>query len=346
MSRNPITTLLGSQIGAAAGARVLVAHVDDVDFLGALASTAAQVDFFHRDWGVLQRVPRLDNLHVSETVFAGDAPGVYDLALIGVPKGRDFARALLFTALHALQPRAMLYAAGPNDGGAKTAQTDLGLLAPAVTRANKARHRLFSALRPVELAAPPAWDAPWQARSRVFSIGDETYTVYTQPGVFSWDHLDDGTARLIATLPALNLPNGQRILDACCGYGILGMVAARTLQPAHLTWADSDLLAVACARLALPGAPILAADLTHDTLPDHAPFDVILCNPPFHREHATETHFMRQFAPLARTMLGPDGRLALVANSFLPYRDLLAGHFGLVPQIDDDGRFQVLLARA
>ena len=165
-----------------------------------------------------------------------------------------------------------------------------------------------------------------------------------QPGIFSWNRPDDGTRFLIEHLAQLRTGNCDRILDAGCGYGLLGLAAQSHFPSAHLVLADTDMLAVECARRNLPSAEIVAHDLAQSALSGERRFDLILCNPPFHQTHEKDLSFMRRFPGHARKMLAPGGRLAIVANSFLPYRNLLAEHFPSVAKINDNGRFQILLA--
>jgi 16S rRNA (guanine1207-N2)-methyltransferase len=266
------------------------------------------------------------------------------MAMLDIPKGRELARTWMAAALMALGTDGILYAAGPNKGGAKTAFTDLNQITRASNLGSKARHRIFSAMRPADLTIPPDWTQPGDYLYREFTIHGERYDLVTHPGVFSYDHLDDGTALLLDQLPTLELPPGLRVLDAGCGIGIIGMVAARTLQPESVVLADSDLLAIRCVRQSLPDSRIIAADLTQQPLTEIAPFDMILCNPPFHQNHANSIAFMTSFADNARRMLVHGGQLILVYNHFLPYRELLGKHFDSVQVFADDGRYTVIRA--
>jgi len=317
--------------------------IEDDRLMSAL--DARQVDVFHHDWLALheleKRLPPDPKFKLEQGVFPTYTG--YDAALVNLPKGRDFARAVLVRALSALREGAFLFAVGGSDTGAKTAQTDLNALAPARTLATKARQRLIAAERPARIESPAAWGTPWQATQQVFQVLGQAYPVFTQPGIFSHAHLDDGTAFLLANLPTL--PPGGAVLDAGCGVGIVGMVAQGALGAARVVAVDTNLLAVDCARLNLPDALVLPADVTTDPLSAHAPFDLIVCNPPFHQEHTQTNAFMMRFARHAPGLLTPGGQLVIVANRFLPYQDLLAAHFPFVAVIAVDSRYQVLSAR-
>ena len=352
MSRDPHTTLFEAHVAPLTrDAHVLLSNVADADFIASLSRRVRSIAVFHRSHAALEEFRRavgnLSNVTISDAVFPPADREQFDLALVQIPKGRGFSRAVLATALGSLRPGKMLYAAGPNSGGANTAQSDLEALVQveAPTLATKARHRIFAAAAPGEINPPSDWESPWLPRKQTFEIHEKRYEVYTQPGVFSHDHLDPGTATLIdALLPRLgDFPRGSTVLDAACGYGILGLVAQRELSPACVVFTDVDLLALSCLKRTSPEAMVVASDLTHSPPLPRAPFDLILCNPPFHQEHAKDLSLMHAFAPYARKVLNRGGQLALVANSFLPYRKLLAPHFCRVETLACTPQYQVLL---
>jgi 16S rRNA (guanine1207-N2)-methyltransferase len=309
------------------------------------------ISVFHRNFATLQSLRAAlrskSNITIFDAPFPPEEGRKFDLGLVQVPKGRGYSRALLYTTLRSLRVGAPIFVAGSNTGGANTALSDLETLSKqsVPTLATKARHRIFSVACPAELETPAEWEAPWEARRHSFTILDQTYELYTQPGVFSHDHLDPGTSLLIETLiPHLKeFPKDAQILDAACGYGILGMAMQRELSTSRVGFADVDLLALGCLKQSLPSAMIVPADLSQSPVLPQAPFDLILCNPPFHQEHAKDLSFMHGFAPHARRVLSGSGKFALVANSFLPYRDLLRPHFGSVETLICTPVYQVLL---
>ena len=56
------------------------------------------------------------------------------------------------------------------------------------------------------------------------AIAGESFRIASLPGVFSHDRLDEGTAFLLANV---RVHPDERVLDIGCGWGAIGLVAAR-----------------------------------------------------------------------------------------------------------------------
>jgi 16S rRNA (guanine1207-N2)-methyltransferase len=341
--------LLAEGVTIPSGARVLVLESGS----GALAVWAARrgAEVHCYDGSLLASRMTRQSLasngvtgHVYDAVCPPpSAAGTFDLALLVIPKGRAYTRALLGGTARALKPGARLYLAGANAAGAKALVKDAGaILGRSATVRTRARNRLGMAVR---LAAAPGAPAPEEAFHEFEADG---LKLTGAPGVFSWEALDDGTACLLATLDA-NLCGGQRVLDVGCGSGAIGFTAARN-GAAAVDMIDAAWLAVECARLGIRANGLDAvcrawpADLYAD-VPDGT-YDLILSNPPFHIGQAVETAAAEALISGAHEHLVPGGRLRLVANVFLPYEPLLAAVFGAgrVRTVAEDARYRVLEA--
>jgi 16S rRNA (guanine1207-N2)-methyltransferase len=101
-------------------------------------------------------------------------------------------------------------------------------------------------------------------------------------GVFGIHGLDPGTALLIESM---TLEDGQRILDLGCGWGALGIAAARAAPAGQVILTDVNRRAIVLTRHNLRRNQIRNAEVRAGS--GFAPvagerFDAILTNPPYH----------------------------------------------------------------
>ena len=147
----------------------------------------------------------------------------------------------------------------------------------------------------------------------------------TQPGVFAHRGIDAGTRLLIE---AMRVSPTARVLDLGCGYGAIGIVAAKLATKGHVVLVDSDIRATRLAQrnLALNGvtnAEVLLGDGVHD-LPPKARFDVVACNPPTHGGREV----LDELVAGAYRVLRPRGQLYIVINRLLSLRREVESVFG------------------
>lgn len=348
---NATTTLFGSFATLQAGQRALLLNNDDP----ALARWAleavepdGQVTALHSSHRALNTLARVPGLATATTVYPDPAQhGEADVALLEFPKGREAARAWLWTAAQSVKPGGWLYLAGANAAGAKSAIKDAeALFGAAPVLGHKGGHRVALATRPDAVSLPPAWGdtRPWEPRAISLTHAGREYPIMTMPGLFSWNELDEGTALLLDHLVAEPVSAGQDVLDVGCGYGIVGIVAAQ--GGAQVTLIDDDLRAVRCASesVRLNGlddrCAVLPGDVT-EGLADRR-FDLVLSNPPFHQGVDVMTATAHQIVREAYDVLKSDGRLLVVANRFLPYDRTIADVFGAARVVAETTRFYVI----
>jgi 16S rRNA (guanine1207-N2)-methyltransferase len=147
----------------------------------------------------------------------------------------------------------------------------------------------------------------------------------TQPGVFAHRELDEGTRLLIE---AMRVSPTARVLDWGCGYGAIGIVAARLATRGHVTLVDADVRATRLAQRNLElndveNAEVVLGDGVHD-LPPKTRFDVILSNPPTH----SGREVLDDLVASAYKALRPRGQLYLVINRLLSLRRQVEAVFG------------------
>jgi len=114
-----------------------------------------------------------------------------------------------------------------------------------------------------------------QATVRNFNI-----VLYTTSGVFSVRRIDPGTLLLAETMI---IEDGWRVLDLGCGYGVLGIVAAKLAPNGIIYMVDINKQAVRLAKLNaklnnVKNVKILWGDLYEPV--KNKKFDAIVSNPP------------------------------------------------------------------
>jgi 16S rRNA (guanine1207-N2)-methyltransferase len=178
-----------------------------------------------------------------------------------------------------------------------------------------------------------------------FLYRGDLLTFLVDGGIFASHGLDPGTALLIENLEVR--PTDQ-ILDLGCGWGAIGIAAAKSAPQGHVLLTDVNRRAVGLARANIARNGIRNADARVGPL--YRPlrgdrFDVIATNPPYHVGRAT----ILQILSGAPEYLRPGGRLILVGKGSQGvrfYQEWLADHWsGSVEVLGRRSGYRVLAAR-
>ena len=158
-------------------------------------------------------------------------------------------------------------------------------------------------------------------------VRDFDLRLETQPGVFSSRRIDDGSRLL---LEAMAVSPDAHVLDLGCGYGVIGIVAAKLAPRGRVTLVDSDVRATRLAEknLDLNGvtnADIVLGDGIHD-LPLGARFDIVASNPPTH----SGREVLDDFVASSHEVLKSGGPLYLVVIRLQSLRREVERVFGNV----------------
>ncbi|MBU5438732.1 methyltransferase [Tissierella sp. MSJ-40] len=155
----------------------------------------------------------------------------------------------------------------------------------------------------------------------------------TEEGVFSPRRIDKGT---LAMLSLVDFQDGDKVLDLGCGYGVVGILAAKILGPHNVVMTDKDRLAI---HLSKENAKLNdVGDITiyeSDGFKnvDEKDFTLILSNPPYHTDFSVAKEFIEK--GFNRLCIG--GRMYMVLKRDLWYRNKFKSIFGgaQVWKIDD-----------
>ena len=158
-------------------------------------------------------------------------------------------------------------------------------------------------------------------------------------GLFSPRHIDRGTLAMLSVAPP---EPGMRVMDLGCGYGVVGIAAARRCGAENVWMSDADPAAAEAARRnaarnGVPGVHIACGD-GFDAV-DAAGFDLILVNPPYQSDFAVAKRFIEK--GFNRLKLG--GRMAVVVKRGTWYGNKMRAVFGGARDFEVDG-YHVLVS--
>ncbi len=348
---SPATRLLRTYTNVHAGQRLLALGIAP-ELAADWSAHAGQVWAVADDLTETQAAERLaseEHLSALHPLHAADLSGLpaqpFDACAVDILAypNRAYLHSLLWQAAQRLEPAGAgtLWIAGPNDAGIQALEKRLRAAWGEVSvLAYKKGHRLLRVPRPAE-PAPLEEAAPAERR---LTLRGQKFTLALRPGVFAGGDLDPATRLLANEIEPLD---SKTILDLGCGSGILGMLAARLAPQSEVYLVDSSAVALAtaqenCRRSNLTNTRILASDGVAAVRDQR--FDLVLCNPPFHRQHAHSSATALRFIREVSSILAPRGRFYLVANQFLRYEPAMRDAFGSVTTLAHDHRYKVLLA--
>ncbi|MEX0337988.1 MAG: methyltransferase [Arenibacterium sp.] len=250
-------------------------------------------------------------------------------AIVFLPRAKALAQVLVATALARTSGPVIID--GDKTDGVESLFRDLRKAGAVSEAISKAHGKIFW------IDAPDSMDSPWPTPEAAKIDGFKT-----EPGVFSADGIDPGSAMLADCLPR---KLGRTVVDLGAGWGYLSARAlARDENIESIDLVEADYRALACARtnVANDKSRFHWADAL--SWNPEAKVDCVIMNPPFHQGRKADTELGRQFILAAQRALKPSGQLLMVANRHLAYEKTLSDAFGNVQEIGGDNRFKVLQA--
>jgi 16S rRNA (guanine1207-N2)-methyltransferase len=228
-----------------------------------------------------------------------------------------------------------LVCAGANDDGAASLEKHAGKAFGLAGSLSKFHCRVFWLTRGER--TPPDY---WRDLTILKPVGDGSWV--SQPGIFAWDRIDDGSALLAKHLPD---DLAGHIADFGCGWGYLSReILARSAGIERIDLIDAEQRALEAARANLPDPRASFHWLDIIAEPAPAAYDAIVCNPPFHAGRAAQPALGQGVIEAAAHALRPGGRFYMVANRGLPYEPLLKAQFTSFETLADNNKFRVTRA--
>ena len=174
---------------------------------------------------------------------------------------------------------------------------------------------------------------PMGVKMIALNIKDNLFRFKASPRVFSPRYVDKGT---LFMLSLADFNKTDKILDLGCGYGVVGITAAKFADPRNVYMTDSDDEALRLAREnaslnGVEGVHILKSD-AYESL-DETGFDLILSNPPYHTDFSLAKRFIEK--GFNRLKIG--GRFFMVTKREEWYKRKFISIFGGVKIFRGDG---------
>jgi len=130
----------------------------------------------------------------------------------------------------------------------------------------------------------------------------------TSPGLYSPRKIDEGTLLL---LTCMHIKNNTKILDLGCGYGVIGIVAAKLCPKSKITMVDSDALAINLSKINVELNSVENAKVKcsyyFSSLKNEI-FDTILINPP------NDIEVTLKMIEGAKEHLSPNGTIQIIGK--------------------------------
>ncbi|BEO20127.1 23S rRNA (guanine(1835)-N(2))-methyltransferase RlmG [Serratia marcescens] len=283
----------------------------------------------------------LDPEQVTLLDSLAELPAAPAVVLIRVPKALALLEQQLRALRHVVTEDTLIVAgAKARDVHTSTMQLFEKVLGPTRTSLAWKKARLIFC-QAADIVPPAA------AETTNWALDGTDWLIHNHANVFSRGSLDIG-ARLFME----HLPRGLNghIVDLGCGNGVIGLTALAQNPEAQVTFVDESYMAVASSEL----------NVEHN-LPqelDRCQFEVnnalagieresvqaVLCNPPFHQQHAITDHTAWQMFCDAKRCLQVGGELRIVGNRHLDYHQKLKRLFGNCTLVASNKKFVILRA--
>lgn len=257
-----------------------------------------------------------------------------DLAMLA-PPGTIERRYAMALALRALKPGAPLVVLAPKDKGGSRIAREFGEFGCSAEETARHHHRICTTTGAGDIGAIKA----------AIEAGKPQYLddlgLWSQPGVFSWNRIDPGSALLLKHLPGLSGAGA----DFGCGIGVLARAVLVSPKVTQLTMIDIDRRALDMAKRNIEDARARLVWADARTVADLSGLDFVVMNPPFH-EGATENQALGQsFIRRAALALRNGGTCWLTANRHLPYEAILKPLFRNITLVAEAEGYKIYQAQ-
>jgi 16S rRNA (guanine1207-N2)-methyltransferase len=304
-------------------------------------SNCTSLKLFSQNFGVYSFLQQ-SGADVEFAAFPQADDGKYQWIIVNLPRQKALLRMMLECAAGLLADGGVLWLAGENKAGIKSADKLLKLYFGQVRKLDNARHcSLYEA--GVVLNQQP-FDPLGHRQKWALNCQGADIDVISYPGVFAHGRVDAGSALLLDTLAEMALEGD--VLDFACGAGVIGACIAARCEHTSLTLLDTNALALRSCKETLAANQLNGSVLASDGLSElESSFDVVVSNPPIHAGVKTDSRLSIRLLESVHDHIRPGGMLILVANVHLPYEKWLSQSFRRCVELATNDSYKVILAK-
>ena len=293
----------------------------------------------------------IDVARVTQVSACAEVTEDANLMIVRIPKSGD----LLEHQLRTIRPRLnsqsrVVGAAMTRNIHTSTIEHFESILGPTTTTLAKRKARLINTTIDDD---KPQTSSPWPISYATTLSGTPPLEIVSEAGVFAAGRLDQGTSLFLNSLP--HEFGAAEVIDLGCGDGVVGMVAATRIKHGAVTFVDESYGAVRSAQLTWEAnhakttgevVPhfVVANVLDSPELQVEGTIDYVLCNPPFHADHAITDAVAWDMFSQSHSALHSGGELWVVGNRHLHYHAKLKRQFGNSEVVASNTKFVVLRA--
>jgi len=282
----------------------------------------------------------------SDFDFSGFPDSSFKQILYRVSKEKPVTHHIINHALRLIKPGGNLVLIGEKNDGIKTYTDKAGHYFGHKIKPKKQGNIYISVIQKLHPDGPALNDSNYHQLRQTVEIDNKP--VFSKPGLFGWNKIDQGSAFLANYLPDFFqcLPSKPTsLLDLGCGYGYLSLMASK-YNDAKIVATDNNAAAVtACSQnfLTFGINGKVVADSCAQSI--NQAFDTVLCNPPFHSGFGTDSQLTQQFVTSSYNHLKSGGKALFVANSFVPIESCAAKHAKPtgIEKVAENKRFKLIV---
>ena len=304
-------------------------------------SNCTSLKLFSQDFGTCSFLQQ-SGADVEFAAFPQSDGEKYQWIILNLPRQKALLRMMLDCAASLLADDGVLWLAGENKAGIKSADKLLKLHFGRVRKLDNARH--CSLYEAGAVLNQPSFNPLSYRQQWALDCKDSGIDVISYPGVFAHGRIDAGSALLIDALAEMKLEGD--VLDFACGAGIIGACIAARQPHTSVTLLDTNALALRSCQETLATNHLQGCVLASDGLSKlESRFDIVVSNPPIHAGVKTDSRLSIRLLESVHDHIRPGGMLILVANVHLPYEKWLSQHFGRCIGLATNDNYKVILAK-